>query len=100
PSRAPRRPRPSGPVPCSSPHLSFRMPPARRTASRRARGEVRMKGDPKIIALLNEVLKKELTGINQYFVHAKMCQNWGYDGLAMHARAESIDEMKHADRVI
>ena len=59
-----------------------------------------MKGDPKILALLNEVLKKELTGINQYFVHAKMCQNWGYDGLAKHARAESIDEMKHADKVI
>ena len=59
-----------------------------------------MKGDPKIIALLNEVLKKELTGINQYFVHAKMCQNWGYDGLAKHSRAESIDEMKHADKVI
>jgi len=59
-----------------------------------------MKGDAKVIALLNQVLRKELTGINQYFVHAKMCQNWGYDTLARHARHESIDEMKHADRVI
>jgi bacterioferritin len=59
-----------------------------------------MKGDPKIIALLNKVLRKELTGINQYFVHSKMCENWGYDLLAGHAREESIDEMKHADKVI
>jgi bacterioferritin len=59
-----------------------------------------MKGDAKVIALLNQVLRKELTGINQYFVHAKMCANWGYDTLARHARHESIDEMKHADRVI
>ena len=59
-----------------------------------------MKGDAKVIALLNQVLRKELTGINQYFVHAKMCANWGYDSLAQHARHESIDEMKHADRVI
>jgi bacterioferritin len=59
-----------------------------------------MKGDAKVIALLNQVLRKELTGINQYFVHAKMCRNWGYDTLARHARHESIDEMKHADKVI
>jgi len=59
-----------------------------------------MKGDAKVIALLNQVLRKELTGINQYFVHAKMCANWGYDTLARHARHESIDEMKHADKVI
>jgi bacterioferritin len=59
-----------------------------------------MKGDTKVIALLNEVLRKELTGINQYFVHARMCQNWGYQTLARHIRAESIDEMKHADKVI
>jgi bacterioferritin len=59
-----------------------------------------MKGDAKVIALLNQVLRKELTGINQYFVHSKMCANWGYDMLARHARHESIDEMKHADRVI
>jgi len=59
-----------------------------------------MKGDAKVIALLNQVLRKELTGINQYFVHAKMCENWGYGSLARHARHESIDEMKHADKVI
>ena len=59
-----------------------------------------MKGDAKVIALLNQVLKKELTGINQYFLHAKMCENWGYKALARHARNESIDEMKHADKVM
>jgi len=59
-----------------------------------------MKGDPRVVQLLNRVLRKELTGINQYFVHAKMCANWGYDALAAHSRHESIDEMKHADRVI
>jgi bacterioferritin len=59
-----------------------------------------MKGDAKIVEMLNRVLRKELTGINQYFVHAKMCQNWGYDVLARHSRHESIDEMKHADKVI
>jgi bacterioferritin len=59
-----------------------------------------MKGDAKVITLLNQVLRKELTGINQYFVHAKMCENWGYDALARHSRHESIDEMKHADKII
>lgn len=59
-----------------------------------------MKGEAKVIDLLNQVLRKELTGINQYFLHAKMCENWGYGSLARHARHESIDEMKHADRVI
>lgn len=59
-----------------------------------------MKGDPKILDLLNTVLRKELTGINQYFIHSKMCLNWGYRRLAEHARAESIDEMKHAEILI
>jgi bacterioferritin len=59
-----------------------------------------MKGDPQIIEALNEVLTAELTAINQYFIHAKMCQNWGYMRLAAKNRAESIDEMQHADRVI
>lgn len=59
-----------------------------------------MKGDPKIIDLLNEVLTGELTAINQYFLHAKMCQNWGYKRLYEYIRAESIDEMKHADMLI
>jgi bacterioferritin len=59
-----------------------------------------MKGDARIIDLLNEVLTGELTAINQYFLHAKMCQNWGYKHLAEHIRKESIDEMKHADMLI
>ena len=59
-----------------------------------------MRGDDEIIELLNEVLTAELTAINQYFVHAKMCRNWGYERLAEHIRAESIDEMKHAEVLI
>jgi bacterioferritin len=59
-----------------------------------------MKGHPKVLELLNELLTNELTSINQYFVHAKMCENWGYDRLAKKVRAESIDEMKHADRLV
>jgi bacterioferritin len=59
-----------------------------------------MKGDPKVLDVLNKALRKELTGINQYFVHGRMCANWGYRRLAEHARAESVDEMKHADRLI
>ena len=59
-----------------------------------------MQGDADIIELLNDVLTAELTAINQYFIHAKMCDNWGYDRLAEHGRDESIDEMKHADIVI
>jgi bacterioferritin len=59
-----------------------------------------MKGDAKIIEALNDVLTAELTAINQYFVHAKMCANWGYHRLAAKKREESIEEMKHADDVI
>ena len=59
-----------------------------------------MQGDPRIIDLLNQVLRKELTGINQYFIHSRMCKNWGYDVLAKHGYDESIDEMKHADKII
>ena len=59
-----------------------------------------MQGRPEIIELLNEVLTAELTAINQYFVHAKMQQSWGYLGLADHTRAESIDEMRHAESAI
>src|SRR5262245_23904858 len=59
-----------------------------------------MKGNDDILRLLNDLLTNELTAINQYFVHAKMCANWGYDRLAHKVRAESIDEMKHADLVI
>ena len=59
-----------------------------------------MKGDAKIIVALNDVLTAELTAINQYFVHAKMCENWGYKRLADKKHDESIEEMKHADSVI
>ena len=59
-----------------------------------------MRGNPEIIELLNEVLTGELTAINQYFVHAKMCDNWGYKRLAEHIRAESIDEMRHAEALV
>ncbi len=59
-----------------------------------------MRGDPAIINALNEILTSELTGINQYFIHHRMCANWGYAKLSSKKRSESIDEMKHADRVI
>jgi bacterioferritin len=59
-----------------------------------------MKGPDEIIDLLNEVLTGELTAINQYFLHAKMCDNWGFERLAHEIRDESIDEMKHAERLV
>ena len=59
-----------------------------------------MKGQAEILDLLNELLTNELTAINQYFIHAKLCEHWGYKRLAHKIRAESIDEMKHADQVI
>ena len=59
-----------------------------------------MKGDAKVIGFLNEVLKAELTAINQYFLHAEMCENWGYEKLAKHTRKESIEEMQHAEKLM
>ena len=59
-----------------------------------------MKGNDEVLQLLNQLLTNELTAINQYFIHAKMCENWGYDRLAAKVREESIDEMRHADQVI
>lgn len=59
-----------------------------------------MKGDAKIIDILNEVLTAELTAINQYFVHAEMCENWGFERLHGIIRKHSIGEMKHAEELI
>lgn len=58
---------------------------------------VAMHGDARVIEFLNEQLTAELTAINQYFLHARMQENWGYTTLAAHTRAESIDEMRHAE---
>lgn len=58
-----------------------------------------MQGDPEVLRLLNEQLTSELTAINQYFLHAKMQQNWGFTELAAHTRAESFDEMMHAEQI-
>ncbi len=59
-----------------------------------------MQGDPEIIEALNSVLTAELTAINQYFIHHKMCESWGYERISKHKRHESIGEMKDADKVI
>ena len=59
-----------------------------------------MQGNPKVIAALNEALKEELTAINQYFLHAEMCENWHYEKLGEYIKKQSIDEMKHAEVLI
>jgi bacterioferritin len=59
-----------------------------------------MQGDPKVIAYLNAQLKMELTAINQYFLHARMLKNWGFEKMAKFEYEESIDEMKHADKLV
>lgn len=59
-----------------------------------------MRGHQQVIALLNDVLTAELTAINQYFIHARMCENWGYERLWKKIREESIGEMRHADELI
>jgi bacterioferritin len=59
-----------------------------------------MKGDPQIIEVLNDCLTGELTAVNQYWLHGRMCENWGYERLWKKLRHESIDEMKHADELI
>lgn len=59
-----------------------------------------MKGDAKVIEYLNQILKKELTAINQYFLHSRMLEDWGVMKLAKHEYSESIEEMQHADKLI
>ncbi len=59
-----------------------------------------MKGDPKVLEYLQEVLTAELTAINQYFLHAEMLENWGYERLAKITRKESIEEMQHAEALL
>ncbi|MEM8905579.1 MAG: bacterioferritin [Actinomycetota bacterium] len=59
-----------------------------------------MQGDERVIEILNEVITAELTAINQYFLHAKMCDDWGFTKLAEYTRNESIDEMRHAESLI
>ena len=59
-----------------------------------------MQGDPAVIEALNDVLSAELTAINQYFIHHKMCEDWGYTRIASKKREESIGEMKDADAIM
>jgi bacterioferritin len=59
-----------------------------------------MKGNGKVIAALNEALQEELTAINQYFLHSEMCDNWNYERLSQHVKKLSIQEMKHAEKLI
>jgi bacterioferritin len=71
-------------------------------ARRQSRGEGGgcMRGNPEVIDQLNMALREELTAINQYFLHAEMCHNWGYHRLGAYIRKQSIDEMKHAEKLI
>jgi len=59
-----------------------------------------MRGNEEVIALLNQALKEELTAISQYFIHAEMCENWGYEKLGDYIKKQSIDEMKHAEALV
>ena len=72
----------------------------RRVIGTRAKEAALMRGNAQVIAQLNLALKEELTAINQYFLHAEMCHNWGYHGLGDFIRKQSIDEMKHAEELI
>ena len=59
-----------------------------------------MQGDAKVLDFLNRQLKNELTAINQYFLHYRMLEHWGFESMAKHERGESIEEMKHADKLV
>jgi bacterioferritin len=59
-----------------------------------------MKGSPEVLEQLNKALREELTAINQYFLHAEMCENWGYDRLSDYIKMQSIGEMKHAESLM
>lgn len=59
-----------------------------------------MKGKPKVIEELNKALREELTAINQYFLHAEMCENWGYERLSEYTKKQAVGEMKHAEKLI
>src|ERR1700721_3412599 len=59
-----------------------------------------MKGNPKVIDELNKALREELTAINQYFLHAEMCENWGYRKLSEFIKKQSIGEMRHAESLL
>ena len=70
------------------------------SATREEAAEQAMRGNEQVIAKLNEGLREELTAINQYFVHAEMCHNWGYHKLGNYIRKQSIGEMKHAEELL
>src|SRR6185295_4975282 len=71
-----------------------------RATLRAPRRRLEMRGNAQVIAQLNHALKEELTAINQYFLHAEMCHNWGYHRLGAYIKKQSIDEMKHAEKLI
>jgi bacterioferritin len=75
-------------------------PPALRACLQLNYNSPHMLGNPKVLAELNAALKEELTAINQYFLHAEMCENWKYDKLGDYIKKQSIDEMKHAEALI